>query len=628
MDHSTSHGATRSAPVFPARSQDGLLTRLRRDRGGNTLAMMGAFLIPICGLAGSAVDMARLYVVKVRLQQACDAGVLAGRKFMTSSNDVNLDSNATSKAKTFFANNFTSGWMGTPVYSSTTNPYPFTPRKTSDQQVAGTATTTVPMTIMKMFGSADQRLTVTCEARFDVADTDVMFVLDTTGSMSCPTTGCNTAANYFPYVKEDGTTGYAANELTNAKIRGLRTAVLNFYDTMITNADPTTNIRYGFVPYSTTVNVGRLLRPEWFVETASYASRVLDGEVNSGNQSNVTLTGYTSTTCSSANGRYPGPDPMAREDWTTSSTAYYISNAAWTSNKCAAKRQNVVPVWRYTSVPYDVRGYLRGDTIVDPTKLTGETVAAWNGCIEERTSSPDATFDFENLPGDLDPDLPPDTEARRWRPQWPAVVYDRDQSSDLRTSANKRNLGTTGSLQGGLAPCGKQAQRLTVMTRAQVETYLSATGDFRPYGNTYHDTGMIWGTRLLSPRGPFANDTAAWPGRNEPNRHLIFMTDGETATNTDINSLYGVEQNDLRVTGGSLSQLTARHNARFVAECQAARARNITVWVVSFGQALNAHLKACATQDNAHIFYARDEAQLDAAFRKIAEQIAKLRLSK
>ena len=59
--------------------------RLRRDVRGNTLAMMAIALIPISAMVGSGIDTARLYVVKVRLQQACDAGALAGRKAMDSS---------------------------------------------------------------------------------------------------------------------------------------------------------------------------------------------------------------------------------------------------------------------------------------------------------------------------------------------------------------------------------------------------------------------------------------------------------------------------------------------------------------------------------------------------------------
>src|SRR3546814_3068861 len=34
-----------------------------------------------------------------------------------------------------------------------------------------------------------------------------------------------------------------------------------------------TQIRFGFVPYATNVNVGRLLPPEWFRDFSSYQSR-------------------------------------------------------------------------------------------------------------------------------------------------------------------------------------------------------------------------------------------------------------------------------------------------------------------------------------------------------------------
>src|ERR1700761_862916 len=91
-------------------TRQGFMTRLRSDVSGNTIAIMAAALIPLAALAGSGVDTARLYVVKVRLQQACDAGVLAGRKFMTDGSGTTLDDTATAQANAFFSNNFKSGW--------------------------------------------------------------------------------------------------------------------------------------------------------------------------------------------------------------------------------------------------------------------------------------------------------------------------------------------------------------------------------------------------------------------------------------------------------------------------------------------------------------------------------------
>ena len=174
------------------------------------------------------------------------------------------------------------------------------------------------------------------------------------------------------------------------------------------------------------------------------------------------------------------------------------------------------------------------------------------------------------------------------------------------------------------------AQRLAVMTREQVSAYVNAN-DFRPIGGTYHDTGMIWGTRLLSPGGIFASDTAAWPGHQAPNRYIVFMTDGEMAPNGYVYGMYGMERYDGRAIGATGSSYSSTndlnyHNARFVAECQAAKNRNITVFVVGFGQTLNNQLTACASPGQA--YYASNNAGLAAAFQKIAQQVAMLRLSK
>ena len=63
------------------------LHRLGRDTSGNTLALMAAALLPLLGIIGGGVDMSRAYLAQSRLQQACDAGVLAARKRLGSDAD-------------------------------------------------------------------------------------------------------------------------------------------------------------------------------------------------------------------------------------------------------------------------------------------------------------------------------------------------------------------------------------------------------------------------------------------------------------------------------------------------------------------------------------------------------------
>ena len=113
--------------------------------------------------------------------------------------------------------------------------------------------------------------------RYDVADVDIMFVLDTTGSMACLPADIDTTCS--AYVNAAGTTaytrpsdgsagnsstagyagssGYYVPEKSGSRISAVRTAVLDFFDTLDSTRDATTNIRYGFVTYTSTVNAGK-----------------------------------------------------------------------------------------------------------------------------------------------------------------------------------------------------------------------------------------------------------------------------------------------------------------------------------------------------------------------------------
>ena len=619
--------------------------RLRRDVRGNTLAMMAIALIPISAMVGSGIDTARLYVVKVRLQQACDAGVLAGRKAMVSSASPTLDTNAAAQATTSFNNNFKSGWMRT-------NTVNFAPAKTTDQQVSGTASSNVPMTIMKMFGAPDVVLNVTCQARYDVADTDMMFVLDTTGSMACTSAGACTGA-VDTYTRPNGTTGYKSREASGSKISGLRTAVLNFYDTIAANIDPTTHVRYGFVTYSSTVNAGKALydvSPSNIVDNWTYQSRRVVGDYNNGSSTTTDYTGKTDAQCTAMAVRSPATG------FTTSgqATLYTVTRLpSANSGTCRINNQPLKPTWRYQPVTYDTSQFkttVSGGSVPDPSKLDGST-STWQGCVEERDTTATATFDPANLPPDLDPDLPATSDATKWRPMWPDVEYYRGNSTTYDYSGSDSLPGTpvapyiygdyayTGNnamqslvpmdyasnQSSGYYSCGKAVSRLATMTRTDVSNFVNAS-DFVPLGGTYHDTGMIWGTRMIAPNGIFSGDTAAWPGRNAPNRYIIFMTDGDMAPNASIYGMYGMEYYDKRVTGGAgTGQDTNYHNARFLAECAAAKARNIKVFVIGFGQTLTTELTQCASPGKA--YYASDNAALNTAFQDIAKQVALLRIS-
>jgi hypothetical protein len=592
-------GFFRSALPVLLHAPCALLRRVRHDTAANVMMILAGMMFVLAGFCGCAVDAARLFVVNSRLQQACDAGALAGRRAMTdtSTGNTTLDPTATAQAQAFFGNNFRPGWFGA-------NAVMFTPTKTTDAQVAGTASVAVPMTFMRMFGVSAVTLGASCSAKLDVPDTDVIFVLDTTGSMAClPGDDDTTCTNYVngagtvTYARPadgatsgntsvtgyPGSTAYYVPEKSGSRIAALRTAVLSFYDTLAAAADTSTHIRYGFVTYTSTVNAGRA---------------VMD-------MSPKYLVGGTGS-----------------------------ANTAWTYNARVLTLNLLgIPIlYTYQPVAENLGTYVTGAATPDPTKTTGTD--AWAGCLEERYTTPGvSSFNVTSLPYDLDPDLVPTSDIRtQWKPMWPEVFYARNNYTSTGTTAtllellsNNPNIGTASYMQLGYITCGKPVARLSTMSRTQVSAYVNAA-DFRPIGGTYHDTGMIWGTRLLSPTGIFANDTAAWPGRNAPNRVIVFLTDGVMSPSIYVYGMYGNEYYDRRVSGGDFTNLTNYHIQRFLAECSAAKARNINIWTVSIATTAPSPLVSCANTP-AQALATTSGTGLSTAFATIAKQVASLRIS-
>jgi hypothetical protein len=247
--------------------KDAFLRGLSKDKSGNTLAIMAAAFIPLAGLIGGGVDMTRIYITKTRLQQACDAGALSGRKAMGSGSwTTNGATSSRGHAYQLFAANFKDGDYGT---SGLTREF-----TESEGTVTGVASADVPMTLMQLFDEGDHEVSVVCTAEMEIPNTDVMFVLDVTLSMECAPSDANLACN----------TGVAAS---SKRITGLRKAVKCFYEALlkvntaeVCGGDPTATaytgtaqVRLGFVPYATNVNLGKLLPNTFIANNWTYPSR-------------------------------------------------------------------------------------------------------------------------------------------------------------------------------------------------------------------------------------------------------------------------------------------------------------------------------------------------------------------
>lgn len=637
-----------------------VLNRLLASKRGNVLPILAASILPMAAMIGGAVDMSRAYMVKSRLQHACDAGVLAGRRAMAAASYTDA---AKAQARDFFDVNYQPGYNDTTdVTFSTTN-------VSGTSQVTGTASAVMPTTIMGMFGKETIDIDVNCQAELNLTNTDTTFVLDVTGSM----------LDTIP----DGSGG------SIVKITALRNSVMSFYDTLA-NASSGSNarIRYSFVPYSTNVNVGELLydaNQQWLIggttgDTWAYQSRrpiwnistttnSVDCQVYGGNQSfacpnrpHSSVSGGGTNISRTNCGNYGNnvgwlfgfsPNPPNNPSTQTSGnvttrityTAYSWGGAApsWsgTNNRQCVRQRNIETTtvtqsatwqagatfshWEYGQYSFPVRAFVQSiksanPAVTTPSEINGST-SRWNGCIEERdtlaaanfvSTSSGITADGSLNAHDLNIDAVPNSTATKWRPYWEDVYFFRNDGTSI------KNYG------GGYTACPSKATLLATMTRDQVQTYVN---NLVAVGGTYHDVGLLWGARLASPQGIFQSTVNANPGNpGSVSRHMIFMTDGQLTSYDFVASMYGVEMYDRRVTGGSNdpTQLE-RQRRRYLAICEAIKSKGIRLWVIAFGTTLTTDMTTCSSSGSS--FTAANSSQLNTAFQNIAKQISELRLT-
>ena len=656
------------------------LRRLAADPTANTIVISAVSLVPLLGMVGGGVDASRYYMTTTRLQAACDAGALAARKSMENGE---FTAEVEAKGDAFFEQNYEDGLFG---IENLQHDY----SATDDGEVVGTASGALPTSLMHIFGYDNFNVSVTCTADINISNTDVMFVVDVTGSMNCN-----------PDNPSGGNCGNS--EDSDAKIKGLRNAVMTFYDTVEESTSDTAQVRYGMVPYASNVNVGSVLKaanPDWLATSHTYQSR----------EANFTLIpGEWEETGKEITEIIVDPKPTLDDEWdgTNSQQEYGVTSEAQcdalkpedevefddslgthqgalsqTTNgdirttsyrddnediiyrlgftKYNAKKdrcrygwrvyrdwkgdvlfdvveqlgedEEVFDNWTYKQVEHDLTELYDDDRVTLMLGDNGtERTIIWDGCIEEADTI--AQADFDPVPTgayDLNINLIPSTAAERWKPVLYGAVWKRENSSGNVLG----ELTQTGNENRASYSCPAAAFRLTELentdsvtgnatpsTRGDLQAYVNA---LQARSNTYHDIGMIWGARFISPNGIFSATNTSAPNGDAIGRHIVFMTDGLLAPNVEVYGTYGVEWWDRRVTGDA-NNANSRHAERFQAACRAARQENISVWVVAFGTDLTQNLIDCATPGRT--FVASNSEELEESFKEIAQKIAALRLT-
>ncbi|MBB4860987.1 Flp pilus assembly protein TadG [Novosphingobium chloroacetimidivorans] len=641
-----------------------------------------ASAVVFIGLGGSALDISRMYLVKSRLQQACDAGVLAYRRSMQGTNIVPGKAGTNDTAQAYFNANFTSG-----KYETSNVSFP-EPTVDANVVVHGTATVTTPMTLMKLFGFEDVQIEAKCDAQLQLPNTDVMFVLDTTGSMNDINAGDS-----------------------ESKIAVLRKAVTSFYNTLESAKVAGTQVRYGFVPYSNTVNVGMLLKRDWMVDSATYQSRKFDVQKQEATgstqgQTVTTYTGWTPNAPSTSSTSFGNSEACVAP--ANTATATNTSNSAWnpdatslprsrtntrtyggdtysasinSSGQCVITKTSYSTTtqtrtetidknsnagqantatrnyWWYQPISYDVRafkgnaanGLMAGGKVdfpvntpssTDNTKAANQpfTFGSSTACIEERktlrTGETGTAWDM-----DVDSAPNPADADTQWRPFIPSIVFARSVTGyggtptgwsipAVYSYTDYIRLSSQSSLFNACPSPARKLQTSTTLTTSVLKTYLDG---LLTRGYTYHDIGFLWGLRLISREGIFGSENATAPNGSSIGRNIIFMTDGDTETHFQAYDAYGLSALDRRRTSASSLPSDSDQDAivedRLSKYCTIAKGqKGITVWVIAFGTSLTSLLENCASQGRA--FQADNADELNATFAEIAAKIAQLRLTK
>lgn len=584
-----------------------ILRQVAGSERGNVLPIAAMGLLIAVIVVGSAVDLGRNYLVREQIQSACDAAVLAGRRTVTT---AGFDAASKTAATSYFNTNFNDAIQGTRSTTFTvTSP-------DNGQTVNATATTILDTLLMRIVGKDNFPISVTCASSMGVGNADVMMVLDTTGSMDFTLSGSQT------------------------RIQALRAAMKNFYTT-IYNATAASNarVRYGFVPFSSTVNVGRLLNAidsRYIVDKYNYQSRVYEPDDSGDKDTADDWTRYSnkSYSGSNCNNEVPGGTGFAdtgsgsgKKQTRTEFSCRYVSS--WFSGAYYIHSRTISRpyVMRYRQVlNVDTSSFKRFNSVTTPTGDYGSNVSStWGGCIQERQTVNQSSFSYSSANGitpkaalDLDLDNAPDVtnDATKWAPLWPEISYQRYN--------NRGNYTTETSPYGQLGGtyCPAQAQLLQTMSQSSFNSYADS---LQAVGGTYLDIGMIWGGRMMSPQGMWkslVNDEPSNGG--EVSRHIIFMTDGQMEPAYHVPQAWGMEFWDRRVTTDGTSGDASRHTQRFLATCEAIKDKGIRVWVIAFTSGLSSDLTTCASDDSS--FTASSSGELNAAFQEIAKQVGELRV--
>jgi len=186
------------------------------DRAGNFAMLTALAAVPIMGAAGLAVDYANTSRIRVELQQALDAAVLA----VAQRGDKISDAEAREIANAYLTGNLANAFTDMQVVRNGT-------------AVTLSARTSVPLAFGGLFGYDKWPVRAASTADMAFASYEIALVLDTTGSMQ------------------------------GGKLQAMKDAVIGLIDDLSARVDDRDRLKFALVPFSSFVNVGPQFGPRY-----------------------------------------------------------------------------------------------------------------------------------------------------------------------------------------------------------------------------------------------------------------------------------------------------------------------------------------------------------------------------
>ena len=583
-----------------------LTSRFLGATSGNMVVFFGLLILPLVGVVGVSVDLARASSAKTRLGFALDATALAVMNAAAIGED-----DLEELAEKFFAANYQDFPFGTPTLA---------PPVLTGENVTLRATAQVETTLMRLFNRTSLQVSAETQVTRVVRGIDVALVLDNTGSM------------YW-----------------SGKMGDMRDAALQLIEILYPESFPNGNIRTALVPFTTTVNVR---------DEDAFSWSWIDGSDANGGQARATWHGHNFVHVDSAGNidpdvkvnhldlfrsdddlewrgcvemrpgayRFSDDPPSGGQPDSLWVPFFWPDEPDCSSGACGSSSLPLV-----SSFPYE--SHYSNRSFVDDREFTRNSGTPKNNYGAFLDELNDHSADYADFLSDYGVNDVYDDEYKlrqlyvgRYDGDGYVGKYDEDPEIDEEVSLSDRNMrGPNSNCPPPITPLTDDKEDL----EDGIEEMFALGG-----GGTNIPNGLAWGLRVLTPSEPFTEGKDM--DDDDYLKAIVLLTDGNNeivSTSNHNDSHYtGVGYLSDRRMGTAFdtkSKLQDELDRRMETLCSDVKAQGVRLYTITFqvGGDIIDVMRDCATEPK--LFYdVQDGGKLPDVFKEIAVDLSNLRISK